>query len=539
MKRLNCWILTLLLSVSTLFGTIGFGSWFIKADKTKSYGKDPNDACIVCRIGTKYFTDIGKAIKTSTKGDVIEVIPGNTNRESKYYVISTDDDSKEITIPEGVTLSIPYELGATNKKIAEGTTKVHAFDDRAKYCKSSVILGDGISLINNGTIEIGGIIGAGNGGPSGCTAGNYSELILGIGSKLINHNTINLYGYIGEKKNNCANIIIKPELNNVRPVLNFPLYWYDFCGGSALIAIYDCIGSKYCLPLDDFYFENIGAKTTIFGGSDVFSWTNIYAADKNGEYDLKLIGSDTGGIINLPAGSYLESDYDESTLVNSLSFYGNAAFNALTIDVEKAIKDTAGSIAWLAAKVLGIPSKVTSTAGYYPVSYHFNIELNKLENEENAVFDGSSNRYKFLNASALKIGPNVTLNVKELVAYKGDDIYSGRGAYASSLQKSKKPLTPAMMNVCGKLVGETIAGYFESDVSGGTINAKNSTSVTMYEPKKGKKGWNKAKMLDGEEGWYYLPFTLKLRDSSNSIQDRTPGRYDSFNNGFVYWDIVK
>lgn len=515
-----------ILTVAATSVTTGFGGWIIEGGQPRDYAKYDSGDKIVCTIGSTGYTNIGKAIEKSKSGDTIEVIPGNKDRNSKHYTITTKNASKILTIPQGVTLNIPYEAGVANKKIASGSTSVHAFGNRDTYCKSSVILGDGLTLINNGTIEIGGVIGAGSGGvPSGCTAGNYSEFILGKGSKLENHNKINLYGYLGEKNDGESDFVIKPNISGVRPSVFMPMYWYDFGGGSALKAIYDAIDTRYCMPIDDFYFENIGTKTRIYGGSDVTSWVNLYAASNNGEYDLKVIGSDASGIINLPNNSYLDCNYNETTLINDLNFYGPAFFNALTIDVEKAIKDTAGAVAWGIASVAGIPSKVTSASGYFPVSYHYNVSLNKKAGASEAVFDGASNRYKFLNGSTLKIGNGAKLSVKELAVYKGDDIYSGRGTHASSLRKSKTPLTPASMNIQGSLVGDILAGRFDATVAGGDITAKNGTALTMYEPKAGEGSNTNAKMLPAESGWFYIPLTLKLKKSNGLVEDGETGKY--------------
>ncbi len=515
-----------ILTVAATSVTTGFGGWIIEGGQPKDYVKYDSGGKIVCTIGSTGYTNIGKAIEKSKSGDTIEVIPGNKDRNSKHYTIMTKNASKILTIPQGVKLNIPYETGVANKKIASGSTSVHALSNRESYCKSSVILGDGLTLINNGTIEIGGVIGAGSGGvPSGCTAGNYSEFILGKGSKLENHNKINLYGYLGERSDGESSFVIKPNISGVRPSVFMPMYWYDFGGGSALKAIYDAIDTRYCMPIDDFYFENIATKTRIYGGSDVTSWVNLYAASNNGEYDLKLIGSDSSGIINLPANSYLDCDYNETTLINDLNFYGSATFNALTIDVEKAIKDTAGAIAWAIASVAGIPSKVTSASGYFPVSYHYNVSLNKKPGATEAAFDGASNRYKFLNGSTLKIGNGAKLSVKELAVYKGDDIYSGRGTHASSLRKSKTPLTPASMNIQGSLVGDILAGRFDATVAGGDITAKNGTALTMYEPKAGEGSNTNAKMLPAESGWFYIPLSFKLKKVNGAIEDCDAGKY--------------
>lgn len=541
MKKIKVIAFSLCATLAATFSLTGFSSWIVSGSEQTQYNKDSSNKIAVCKINSTYYTNIGKAIEVSKSGDTIEVIPGNIDRNSSAYTITTQNTSKKLTIPQGVTLNIPYEIGKANSKIAQGSTTVHALGSRATYCKSCVILGDGITLINNGTIEIGGLIGAGAGGnPSGCTAGNYSELIIGNDAKLENHSCINLYGYLGEKESKRGELILKPILNNVRPTLNMPMYWYDFGGGSALKAIYDSIGTRHCMPLDDFYFENVSVKTTVFGGSDVISRVNLYAARNNGEYDLQLIGSNEKGIVALPAGSYVESYYNQSSLVNELHFYGGASFNALTIDVESAIKSTnaLGDLAWGIASGMGIPSKVTSDEGYFPVSYHFDIVLDKIRGQSSVKYDGLSTRYKLLNGSSLKIEKDIILETKELIAYKGDDIYSQRGTHASSLKKSKTPLIAANVNVKGSLKAEKIAGKFYAEAAGGEIYASVDSRITMYEPKKGEGSKKNAKMLNDEEGWFYLPLSLTLKNKSGIFEERDAGKYNCVNDE-CYWEASK
>lgn len=519
-------------STISLCSCIGYSSFVIsEEEKTIDFSFDP----YVCFIDSTYYTSIEEALLNSHSGDVVQVIPGNKNRNSSAYTITTNSPSKKVVIPEGVTLNIPYELGVQNNKKADSIDGAHALANRNKYCMSSVILGKGITLENRGTIEIGGIIGAKGGGqPTGCTAGNYSELILGENSLLTNYGTLNVFGYIGETVDGSAHIISRPMNNQIVPTINMPMYWYDFGGGSALKAIYDAIDEYKCLPLDDFYFENIEVEFDIYGGTEIYTWVNLYAASNYGEYDLPLIGTDDNFLINLPQNSYLKSNFDSSTLLHYLDFYGDVKINDFTIDVKKAITDTAGSFGWLLAAAAGLPSKVSSSKGYFPISYHYQISLNSLNNQPSIV-DGSKNRFKFLNGSSLKISENVSLNTKEAIFYKGDDIFTGRGTHAKSLTKSKSVLSPSSAVINGKISAEVIAGTITTETKDATLLATASTSITMYEPKAGEGSNTSSKMLDGEAGWFYLPLSLKLMNSQGEYEERDLGKYVSANNNDIYY----
>ncbi len=171
----------------------------------------------VATIGSKKYTNIGKAIADSRSGDVIEVIPGNTGanrRSSRDYTIRMPIGmaGDTLTIPQGVTLNIPYEAGKANSKTPDGVISTHAFANKDAYCKSSVILDDGLTLVNEGKIEIGGVVGAAGGGtPSGCTAGSFSEFILGEGSKLMSHGEIWAYGLLSEVSEGTSEVILRPN----------------------------------------------------------------------------------------------------------------------------------------------------------------------------------------------------------------------------------------------------------------------------------------------------------------------------------------
>lgn len=527
MKKKDCavWGVLLLLTLSPL--SIAYADWNVLPEEGRQYERPASDSLAVCKIGSTYYTNIGRAIENAVAGDTIEVLPGNKDRLSEAYTIRASSPTKTLTIAQGVKLNIPYALGQANTKVPEGANATHALGNRAKYCQSSVILGDGLTLINEGTIEIGGLIGAGGGGtPSGCTAGNYAELILGEGSTLVNRNRIDLYGYLGERRDQSSLLVMEPGVSGVVPSLHLPLYWHDYCGGSALKAVYDAIPSRYCIPLDDFYVENVGTKTRIYGGSSVVTWANLYAMSNNGEYDLEVIGNDASSIIQIPEGSYVETDYDEETMVNPLHFYGGANFNALKIDVKKAITDIAGAGAWFIASLMGVPEQVSSDEGYFPVSYHFPVTLDRREGQETAEYRGSNTRYKFMNGSSLHVKKGARLDCQEIVAYQGDDIYTGRAGHAASFNKSKKPLEKARMNIEGTLSAGIVAGEFDAASPGGSITASTASKVTMYEPKNGTGEKKNAKMLDGEEGWFYLPLTLKLRNASGAFEERPAGKYD-------------
>lgn len=544
LKHKKSFIFTISLLASAIVFPMGLSDW-ITSGNTTEFGftaKGP----YVCHIGNTYYRQIGKAIEEATSGQTIEVIPGNTNRNSKYYTITPSSGNK-LEIKQGVKLSIPYEEGKENNKKANSKNAGGALTKRSTFCKSSVILGDNVTLENNGTIEIGGILTApGGSAPTGRTGGNYAEFMLGSGSQLINYNLIDVYGLLGEKKetdysyiNNykepLVTLIQSTTSSNITPQLNMPMCWYDFCGGTTLKAIYDKIEDKECLPLDDFFFENITARMKVHSGSVIKTWVNLYASKYFAEYDLTLVSKDNSGVISLQDdSSYFISKYNDATLRNTLDFYNSATFNAFTIDVKKAIVNTlgkGGEIAWVGLQVL-IPSKVSTSDGFYPISHHFQISLRK-ESGGSGIFDGSANRYKLLNGSSLTIFEGTTLKVKTLAIYKGDDVLSDRSGLAKNIVKCENNTNPAKAIVNGSLKGETIAGQINSNTENATVIITSSCKLTTYEPKSSKKT-----VGEHMDGWYAVNLNFNAKNSIGNYENRSSNKtYTSKKgNAFYYFD---
>ena len=137
-----------------------------------------------------YYTDIGKAISVSRSGETIVVLPRPSNisweagREDEDYVIDgTYATDGVLTIPTGVTLSIPYALDGSGNPIANSkkgdmnAPSNAAIEDPGTYCKSTVRFSS-VSVSNLGNIEIGGILKSSqaNSKGTGRTGGNYSEV---------------------------------------------------------------------------------------------------------------------------------------------------------------------------------------------------------------------------------------------------------------------------------------------------------------------------------------------------------------------------
>lgn len=508
----------LVMSTSTIISSIGYGSWIIN-----HFEESPDFSSVAClavaKIGSKKFTNISKAIESSKSGDTIEVIvPTNVEQLKNHYQITELNGKKTITIPKGVTLLIPYKEGTTSSKKSSTSSSIHAFDSPSTYCKNIVSIADNVTLINNGTIEIGGELSSNSGNnPTGCTSGNYAELILGNESILLNHGTINLFGLITEKSEGKSKLVVQPgekEGESKDAIVNMPMYWYDFSGGTALKSAYDVVDTHKCFPLTDFYFENITPKTYFYYGSTAVSWINIYASHVHGQCDLPLITKDDSGLIKfVDKGTYVICDYDPKTLQMDLSFYGGCTFNNLVVDMKAA---TGGL-----NDLVGLPDTITTATGFFPVSYHYNVALKSIQNS-GATYTASTSSFKFMNGSSLLVDQYSTLKVNGLVCYENFDYYTD----CNWPGKRHKNLNDAVIQNNGVIKVADSVGTIKSTKANSVFALSNSSSFTMYEPKNSN--------TDPIQ-WFEKQMTLSMPSETGEILTGV-GKYTSIGkNSNYFW----
>lgn len=487
-----------------------------------------------------YYTDIGKAISVSRSGQTIVVLPRPSDlswqkgREDGDYVIDgTYATDGMLTIPAGVTLSVPHGLDANGNPIAnskKGDMNAPlnaAIEDPGTYCKSTVRF-SGVSVSNLGKIEIGGILKSSQANIKGTgrTGGNYSEVLLSDGATIVNGGELWVYGLIDDipGADGDGSAVAGGSVENLPgSSTNLPMCWNDFGGGSALKGTYNHIDERKCLPLDDFYFENIACPIVYHGGSSLTAWINFRTSDLPfvgvvaPVYDMKIIDDDTTGILNLPSGTRLVSDFDAANVRHTLDFYGDFSLNALTIDVKMAVEENGYS--WSLAG-LALPEKVSSTEGYFPISHVWDISLHPSSEDGTAYIEGGENSwYKLMNGSSLTIDTGVEFRAGRLVVYDGTNYLDGRGTHASSFYKSGTmadyKAKPAECVVNGTLTGGLLAGEFRSTRPGAELSVSGATSATMYEPKSGTGSTLTADMTD----WFEIPLALELLGSDGLVHD--------------------
>lgn len=512
----------LVMSTSTIISSIGYGSWIIN-----HFEESPDFSSVAClavaKIGSKKFTNISKAIESSKSGDTIEVIvPTNLKNQKKLYEINSNLSDKTITIPKGVTFVIPYKDGVRSDKKAQ-VSGSDTLNDVEGHCKTIVSVADGVTLVNDGVIEVGGVlISNGGGTPTGCTGGDFAELLLGDGSSLLNHGTINVFGLISEKTTGKSKLITKPGDNDEDSKdaqINMPMYWYDFAGGTALKNVYAVADQYKCFPLTDFYFENITIKSYFYYGSSVNSWINLLTKKfitVYGESDLPLISKDNSGLIQFTNDkNYLICDYDPKTMAMDMQFFDGCTFNNLVVDMKKATGGLNG--------VVGLPDSVTTEKGYFPVSFHYNVSLNSSDSNL-AEYLATNTNFKIMNGSSLMVGEKTKFSVKSLVCYEDFDYFTGNafpGTRHPNLDNGK------IVNngeIYASSVGGTIKTYSDNSI----FKVTGDTTLKMYEAK------------SASPDWLSKEIKLQMADANGDMQTGS-GVYNSTKktNEDYYWTKTK
>lgn len=423
----------------------------------------------VAKIGNIEYGTIEEALRVATSGTVM-VLPYD---EGLGPIIITD---KEVTIKPGVTLVLPYGADGSgrNKNLSgkitvdlTGGTPAEEVDANGnRLCYVKVLLDEGVTLINNGTIEIAGQLSGGSGGNAyaGHTAGQHARLVLGANAKIDNYGTIYAAGFIREQSQNNGSEII---LNN-GSALYQPFVVRDFPGGSIMYALNETKNSDHPItPFSRFELMNVSPLVRIYYGGVVRTWAALQALSTN----HVTVGDFVGGngnymnsviVLDSPY-SYLTAKYDVDSHVCDLDIYGDAYTNAMKLKIDAFI------------------FKVDVSTGdvLFAISHHYDVALHVSD----LVVDGQTKntatvtmgqKFKLMTGAKFFVDEGVTLDVAELIVY--EEFVDGR-TDAAAMHYPSKP--PAEFTVTGTLICDWFGGTIKAD--GATIQFTKATTYTAYE----------------------------------------------------------
>ena len=430
-----------------------------------------------------YFTLDGALTAANAKNSgTVTVLPNGD-----YYDKLTANTITIDEIKSGVTLSMPWATesqsvsgySASSKAsvndvrvlgLVDGDGLDHAFKNQTNYLISVVIVGS--NLINNGTINIGGVV-SGNQGDevTSQTAKEYTELDLDENVTLTNNGKINCYGYIDELKADTATLV-----NN--GTIETPFSIGEHRGGSYFVGYKDSLDKSFtsssggASPFNRFFCLNTFVKTIHNPNSKVNGFVDLYANSSHNDSTITLIATkDNDSLISLDSNAILETKVDSTTLVNTMDFYGSFTLNALTVSIQ----------------YMGTQTMSTSKV-LLPISWYFNVNMHKFKDgSESAVT--LSQDIKLLPGAKMVIDSGVTVTANYITIYEiyptsKSDLAAGAcfksGSEYVQYEKAYYNI-PAELVVNGTLNVNTIGGTVKTTEDGAILNVKSGASAIVRE----------------------------------------------------------
>ena len=468
--------------------------------------------------GYRYYTSIEAALGDAVSDDTVYVLP---HSNANPIVISNN-----CTISSGVTLSLPYEISDGSIKIEEKTnqnyTLVYGNND---FLKNHVIIAEGVTVTNRGTIFIGGKANGGNGGGAyaGQTCDMHSQITLEKNAQIINFGKITSFGFIVAEKENTALI------NKSGSTLEIPFVVREHRGGTIFKNWYENLESnmdtsdnpgKPESAFNRFYMPNIVGLSTYEYGSTLIGKAMLYANEDNYQTDVKIIGTSTENLLSIGENTVIETVYDSIYEKHNFNVYGDLKLGSMKL-----------SLTLKLGGFIPIYVNLDTSSVLFPISHYYNINLYKHKAEyggHDATVSCEDQDIKLLPGASLTINEGVTVNVTNLAIYDEylDEHYASLGAKNSRYPQN---LDEAKLVIDGTLNVANIGGYIVSNHSSGVLNISDNTYIVckhMISSGKEYESVTKPLILD-----------LYTNNSINYRKDNiTAGKYYStVYNGDICW----
>lgn len=435
-------------------------TWIIlKNTKSETYTKTKDDVSIVAYTYTNsiasYYLTIESALEHTTSGTVY-VIPG-----------TNPTITRNCEIKSGVTLCIPYDDNGDGThtdftNIQNQSNDGFADKDAtavAKNRKNLVTIKEGITLTNNGTLDVAGKVGVGaesNQRPSGFTIGDYCEILMESSSTIINNGTINLYGYIKESSSNNGSSVEHSSTGTMK----MPFTIYDFMGGNySSDAITKGNKPSASMPFNYFDLPNCHVMQTFNSGAKLTGIAVLFANKVYNSSEALILGNkDDNCLFKLSTGK-LTYKYEA---INCLFTTADVAkdtnpstanYTRITIDGDFEF----GSFV-ITLKVYYITYTFNSADYECPICYKYQIY-------QNSGTLSIPNKIKFLSGSSLTIGKDANCIMSAATTF-----YQGYSPFMTIAKNSPQNMGRAKFLVNGALtINASFGGLINSDNSTGTV----------------------------------------------------------------------
>ena len=256
---------------------------------------------------TLRFYDFNTACSTAASGTKKVVVPLATSTLS----------AGDYTIPSGVTLLIPYDDQYTLKTTEPGHTRDAT--TRTRYLELTLANGAVIDVYGSISVGCNAIYAGAGGNMSGYIIGAYGQVNMQSGSEINMRSGSNLYcwGYI----------IGSGNVNAYTGSKLYEAFQFDFRGGTHVTDA----KAAGCLPMNQYYVQNIEAPLTIYSNVSETLYTAAYARKAAGG-NVSFVG-DNGLFKLLDSEASLTRHYDSATDRIIYDVYGNAQIQNVNVSI--------------------------------------------------------------------------------------------------------------------------------------------------------------------------------------------------------------
>ena len=301
------------LTTGKCIATAATASLNIESDCTIT-AKFVNKSVALFETGGQLFADLSEAVAYA-----------QGNGQSKITLATDGSISGDYTIPNGITLLIPFDEASTLYTSAPAAIRTAP----ASKPFRTLTMSDGASITVKGAISLGGRYYAAGGSEQGRPVGDYGYIKMADNSSITVKNGGNLYawGFISGS-------------GSIQAESGATVYEFyqiaDFRGGSASSAM-----GHGVFPFSQYFVQNIEVPLTLNAGANEIVYSGVYAMRKTYTTSINFIGDN--GMFKVTSGSFTK-DYDEKTDRLILTVNGEAALNTLSLTLAGMSVDSASYV---------------------------------------------------------------------------------------------------------------------------------------------------------------------------------------------------
>ena len=378
-----------------------------------------------------YFLD--QAITAAGEDGTIVVYRDEDSESYTYGTVYGSLDQTEFTIPENVTLLLPYdqedlEIGDSSG-FAEQDNSVltsSTSDDKALEPEVQNVLNltvpEGTTLNVSGSLVIGGTIQANANATSGATAGDHANLYLN-GSLVVNEGgLVSVCGYIlgeGSVTSLEGSCIYQPFV-----VMDFlgGTYTMDAAGNATAAAAFGMgVGNvsgetdkDYVMPFIRYTVQNVQTTVKMSSGAYMYGYAVLYVNSSFNTTTAVLVGNaEKQGLITLEEEASITMEYDADEHMDCYEQVGRTC-----IDISGGA--SLGALD-LVITYLGIETTVDTSSFIFDLPYNYEVTL------------GGEGTYTIGHSFAILPGASLTVEEGSTLNITGDEtdflIYDGLDDY--------------------------------------------------------------------------------------------------------------